>query len=113
MGHGFGLPHRDENPNNANLGSCLDYTKDHKGNQHPDFTDYENLEKLYGTVPTIDGLYGFSNSKPPGGRNLPSIRNGDGEVQPYGRLLKSHKHGASYERPHRSGGKIVTKVLWA
>jgi len=28
IGHGFGLPHTDENPKNKNLGDCMDYTDD-------------------------------------------------------------------------------------
>lgn len=51
IGHGFGLPHRDEIANNADLGSCLDYTYRFEKNMRPDtIIDFENLENLYGTV---------------------------------------------------------------
>src|SRR3989344_1671797 len=38
IAHDFGLDHQDENFNNANLGSCMDYTSDPDGppsNEHP------------------------------------------------------------------------------
>jgi hypothetical protein len=35
VGHTFGLDHQDENFNNTNLGTCMDYTNDPSTNQHP------------------------------------------------------------------------------
>src|SRR5215218_3588887 len=35
VGHTFGLDHQDENFNNANLGTCMDYTNNPSTNQHP------------------------------------------------------------------------------
>ena len=54
MGHGFGLPHRDEDPMNADIGSCLDYTSRPANNRGPDSVDYTNLADLYGTLPGSD-----------------------------------------------------------
>jgi len=51
LGHGFGLPHRDEVPNNPDLGSCLDYTFRFENNMHPDsVVDFDNLKNLYGVI---------------------------------------------------------------
>lgn len=47
IGHDFGLDHQDENFNNANLGTCMDYTNDPRTNQHPNAHDYEELELIY------------------------------------------------------------------
>jgi hypothetical protein len=41
VGHDFGLDHQDENFNNENLGSCMDYTSDPSTNTHPNWHDYE------------------------------------------------------------------------
>eukprot|EP00559_Dactyliosolen_fragilissimus_P005866 CAMPEP_0184859746 /NCGR_PEP_ID=MMETSP0580-20130426/4739_1 /TAXON_ID=1118495 /ORGANISM="Dactyliosolen fragilissimus" /LENGTH=500 /DNA_ID=CAMNT_0027356561 /DNA_START=34 /DNA_END=1533 /DNA_ORIENTATION=+ len=50
MGHGFGLPHRDEITTNPDLGTCLDYTRRPENNLRPDAVDYGNLESIYGLV---------------------------------------------------------------
>ena len=47
VGHTFGLDHQDENFNNANLGTCMDYTNNPTTNQHPNTHDYEQLEIIY------------------------------------------------------------------
>ena len=51
MGHGFGLPHTDEDFYNADLGNCMDYTIHPEVNKHPDDTNYAFLVELYGVVP--------------------------------------------------------------
>jgi len=48
IGHGFGLPHRDENSNNPDLGTCLDYTLRPEKNMHPDEVDCDHLTQIYG-----------------------------------------------------------------
>jgi hypothetical protein len=50
IAHDFGLDHQDENFNNANLGSCMDYTNNPLGppsNEHPNAHDYEQIETIY------------------------------------------------------------------
>jgi hypothetical protein len=50
IAHGFGLDHQDENFNNPNLGTCMDYTSDPDGplsNEHPNTHDYDELETIY------------------------------------------------------------------
>jgi hypothetical protein len=47
VGHTFGLDHQDENFNNANLGTCMDYTNDPSTNQHPNRHDYDELVIIY------------------------------------------------------------------
>src|SRR5688500_4482727 len=50
IAHDFGLDHQDENFNNANLGSCMDYTSDPDGppsNEHPNSHDFQQLQTIY------------------------------------------------------------------
>lgn len=47
LGHGFGLPHTDENFNNANLGNCLDYTNDPDENLLPGEVNMMKLSNMY------------------------------------------------------------------
>jgi hypothetical protein len=47
VGHTFGLDHQDENFDNPNLGTCMDYTRDPSTNQHPNQHDYDELATIY------------------------------------------------------------------
>ena len=47
LGHGFGLPHTDENFYNSDMGNCLDYTHSPANNMHPGDVNFEKLESLY------------------------------------------------------------------
>lgn len=50
LGHGLGLGHSDENFHNKDLGNCMDYTARPQNNMHPDRSNFESLEQLYGNV---------------------------------------------------------------
>lgn len=47
IGHGFGLPHTDENPYNKNLNDCLDYTDDPSSNVLPGEVNMIKLQEVY------------------------------------------------------------------
>jgi len=47
IGHGFGLPHTDENPYNSDQGNCLDYTNTPENNMHPGEVNFERLKTEY------------------------------------------------------------------
>ncbi|WP_285741102.1 hypothetical protein [Lentzea sp. NBRC 105346] len=47
VGHDFGLDHQDEDFNNPNLGTCMDYTNNWNTNQHPNQHDYDQLAAIY------------------------------------------------------------------
>ncbi|MGW5193403.1 hypothetical protein ACWEOO_29420 [Kribbella sp. NPDC004138] len=47
VGHTYGLDHQDENFDNPNLGTCMDYTRDWSTNQHPNQHDYDELALIY------------------------------------------------------------------
>jgi hypothetical protein len=50
LGHGWGLPHTDENYWNRNRGDCMDYAQFPRGNLEPGQYNYDLLRDLYGTV---------------------------------------------------------------
>jgi hypothetical protein len=67
MGHGFGLPHTDENFFNKDLLNCMDYTNNPENNMQPSYDNFKFLSQLYGTVdgspvPTDDNAAVESNS---------------------------------------------------
>mmetsp|Transcript_10862 Transcript_10862/g.12440 ORF Transcript_10862/g.12440 Transcript_10862/m.12440 type:complete len:412 (+) Transcript_10862:155-1390(+) len=129
MGHGFGLPHRDENPQNADLGTCLDYSRRPQNNQHPDEVDYENLARLYGEFPNTsvaenkiaeDMKNNVKNSGKKSnnndGRRVKRSRRKTTQQKDHpihGRLLQTTQWGAIYEQGNGEDGKIITSILWA
>ena len=50
IGHGFGLPHTDENFYNRDLGDCLDYTSRPSNNLVPGTVNYQKLADTYGVT---------------------------------------------------------------
>ena len=115
IAHDFGLAHQDETFDNANLGSCMDYTNDPDGgaggasnsdpsNEHPNSHDYSQLLSIYNHT---DGG---------GAAALPDFAD-DGGDHPgqWGRLIHSNKNNRVqvYERDLPNGGKMITHVFWA
>jgi hypothetical protein len=47
IGHTFGLDHQDENFSNTDLDTCMDYVWDPRGDEYPNFHDYEQLATIY------------------------------------------------------------------
>lgn len=50
IGHGFGLPHTDENFLNKDKGDCLDYTNTPQNNLRPGQRNFDKLETMYGRI---------------------------------------------------------------
>jgi hypothetical protein len=50
LGHGYGLPHTDENFNNQDLNNCLDYTNTPSNNLRPGKANCDRLLEMYGSV---------------------------------------------------------------
>ena len=50
LGHGFGLPHWDEDFYNEDMGNCMDYTSRPGNNKQPDASNFIYLGSLYGNV---------------------------------------------------------------
>jgi hypothetical protein len=122
IGHTFGLDHQDENFNNPNLNTCMDYTSDPESNQHPNQHDYQQLESIYAHLDQEEVDDGGSNCNP----RSPKCNAGfdgppafddldlDGPGQ-WGRLIGASASGrtSTYELDFGNGNKIVTHVIWA
>jgi hypothetical protein len=115
IAHDFGLDHQDENFNNPNLGSCMDYTSDPDGppsNEHPNAHDFEQLETIYAHLDgsTTVGQAAGSLKAPPAMGQIDF--EGPGQ---WGRLVRSTNGGRTevYELDFGAGNKVVTFVVWA
>ena len=110
VAHAFGLDHQDENFNNPNLGSCMDYTGDPDGplsNEHPNAHDFEQLGIIYAHLDTTTTV-GAGVAPRNGKANL------DNPTE-WGQVVRQDARGRSslYERDLGGGRKVVTFVFWA
>ncbi|OGO53404.1 MAG: hypothetical protein A2V84_05775, partial [Chloroflexi bacterium RBG_16_70_13] len=108
VGHTLGLDHQDENFNNANLGTCMDYTNNPSSNQHPNAHDYAQLDSIYAH---LDGTTTVASAPAAGA----AAANGHAADAAWGTLVKvtNHGHGAWYVRDFGAGNMVLTHVLWA
>lgn len=111
VGHTFGLDHQDENFNNANLGTCMDYTSNPLGppsNLHPNKHDYDELVTIYTHLDSTTTVGQTINH--PSAMTDVDYEN----VNQWGRLVReSRDHGQSvYELDFGAGRKIVSFVTW-
>ena len=115
VGHDFGLDHQDERNNNANLGTCMDYTSDPDGagggsgsglsNEHPNAHDFEQLISIYG----------HKDSTNTAGASTASRAAAQPEAAEWGRLVRTSPDNRvqTYEREIGNGNRVVTHVFWA
>jgi hypothetical protein len=134
IGHGFGLPHTDENFYNSDTGECMDYTSNPQNNDQPGTVNFEFLAVMYGTIPTSGNNQSVeASSTVPGNRKLdsedeslpawlvlalgeviPNIENRvDGNEHEDGwRMLHRSLHAAAHEMDLGNGYSVqVHKVL--
>jgi hypothetical protein len=105
VGHTFGLDHQDENFNNANLGTCMDYTNNPSSNQHPNNHDYEQLEAIYEHTDTTSTV----------GQATTGSGSDVADAGAWGQAVAaSHANGRSsiYVRDLAAGSRVVTFVVW-
>lgn len=120
IGHAFGLDHQDENFTNPNLGTCMDYTNNPVGNEHPNTHDYVQLETIYAHLDGSTGGGGGGNDKPCNPRK-PGCASGNNGLAAsdvsstgdWGTLVRSHGRNAVFERDFGNGHRVVTFVIWA
>lgn len=112
IAHTFGLDHQDENFNNANLGTCMDYTSDPSTNQHPNQHDYDQLETIYAHLDSTATARqkARSDKMPPAMRDIDF--SGPGQ---WGRVVHSTPEGGHqvFELNFGGGHKVFTFVTWA
>ncbi len=103
VGHNFGLGHQDEDFNNTNLDTCMDYTSDPSTNQHPNQHDYDELDIIY---THLDNITTLLDKKSPGNASVSSE---------WGKAIRSDSAGrpSLYVRDLGQGEKVFTFVIWA
>ena len=121
VGHTFGLGHQDENFNNTNLGTCMDYTNDPSGlagtngplsNEHPNQHDYDQLATIYTHLDnktTVSSTSAASTMPPAANQGNLNSR------AEWGRKIHESPNGQLelYERDFGGGKKMYTFVIRA
>jgi hypothetical protein len=115
IGHTFGLDHQDENFNNYNLGTCMDYTNAPQGgvyngfnygpsNEHPNTHDYDQLATIYQHLDSSTTI----TFAPPATGDMNSR-------DEWGRAVRQDGKGRDilFERDLGYGKKVFTFVYWA
>lgn len=117
IGHDFGLDHQDENFNNANLDTCMDYTNNPTSNQHPNQHDYDQLESIYSHVHAAQTNFAVREVGKParaGGGAVNEAPAGDGPAE-WGRAVHNDQQGRPdvFVKDIAPGRKMITHVFWA
>ena len=120
IGHTFGLGHQDVNFDNANLGSCMDYTSSPGSNQHPDGHDYAQLASMYNhlhlfntwALPPVGDDGGGNPNK---GRKPKKGEPPGRQISEWGKAIGNDGKGRPnlFELDLGNGNKLITHVLWA
>lgn len=105
IGHDYGLGHQDENSNDDRTTSCMEYTNNPVGNEHPDAHDYEQLVAIYNHAESGAAVMGGGSS---------AAETGDTPAE-WGRAVHFMKDGRPdvFERIDGPGQKTITHVYWA
>lgn len=106
VGHTLGLDHQDENFDNANLGTCMDYTNYPSTNQHPNSHDYAELVTIYTHLDSTTTV-GSAPATAQHGRSVGNDR------ASWGREVARTAHTSTFVRDFGGGNKVVTHVTWA
>jgi hypothetical protein len=112
VGHTFGLDHQDENFDNPNLGTCMDYTSDPSSNQHPNSHDYEELEIIYSH---LDSTTTVSQASAAGKAPAAASRGDLNSRAEWGRKIRDSRNGKLelWVRGFGNGNKVFTFVIEA
>jgi hypothetical protein len=126
VGHTFGLDHQDENFNNTNLGTCMDYTNDPDGtifgqldNQHLNQHDYDMMTEMYAHLNESDGGdsgKGGGNGNGKGKKKSTEVRANIDLNNPtsWGKAIRQDARGNNsvFERNLDNGLVLITHVTW-
>ena len=107
VGHAFGLDHQDVAFDNANLGTCMDYTSNPAGppsNEHPDAHDFAQLESIYSHLDNTSTV----------AASAPASAAGANDRASWGRVVGTDSNGrpTHFERVV-DGQRVMTFVIWA
>lgn len=117
VGHGYGLDHQDEDFNNINLGTCMDYTNDPTGNagtngtldnEHPNAHDYDELNTIYSHLDSTTTVAFRANA-------AGAFPDTGSTPREWGRAVRFDSRGRPdmFERVDGPGLKTITHVFWA
>jgi hypothetical protein len=107
VGHTFGLAHQDENFNNANLGTCMDYTNSPSTNQHPNQHDYDQLVTIYSH---LDSTTTVGAALPGATAYQVGVDASSWGTRVEGSRAEGH---STYVRDFGHGNLVITSVSWA
>jgi hypothetical protein len=124
VGHDYGLGHVNENFDDPNTGSCMDYTNDPSGkagtngtlsNEYPNGHDIDQLAKIYGghSESTAGSVAIGSVGQQPSPSAAEDGIGGDTPAQ-WGRAIHRDGHGRAdvFQLDLPGGGKKITHVFW-
>ena len=102
IAHDFGLDHQDEDFDNANLNTCMDYTSNPESNQHPNQHDYQQIQTIYSHLDSTTTV----------GMAASGIGNG---ASSWGKHVSSSASGRTswYRLDLGNGRSVLTHVFWA
>ena len=120
VGHTLGLDHQDENFDNPNLGTCMDYTNDPSTNQHPNQHDYDELAIIYAHLDSTTTVFDYTGDTGGGGHGKGRPENVGQDIDlsdpsAWGQAVRQDAQGNNsvYVRDLGNGEKVVTFVTWA
>ena len=128
VGHTYGLSHQDEDFDNANLNTCMDYTSNPDSNQHPNQHDYNELADKYAHLNGTSGGDGDGDGgKPDKCSPWPSCKKNAGadkvgvgadidlnDPSAWGQVVRFDARGNTslFERNLGNGQVLLTYVIW-
>ena len=122
VAHDFGLDHQDEAFDNANLGSCMDYTNDPDGgaggasatdpsNEHPNAHDFTQLESIY-AHPDSSTTIGQVTGKALSGVHA-ALKGENAEHPEFGAAVGYDAKGKANQFAKNVGDEtVITHVFW-
>ena len=131
LAHDFGLDHQDETFDNANLGSCMDYTNDPDGgaggassndpsNEHPNSHDYQQIQTIYQHTDSFTTIAAVFNGMEMAARIPKSIDDILSDVEELGVPVRYNSMGRPdvFAKPTGvdANGQVefeVTHIFWA
>ena len=116
VGHTFGLGHVNENFDDPNTGSCMDYTNNpdaSPNNWYPNGHDYDQLETIYTHNTDTKNTYGSTTSAsglPAAARDIDTS-----DAAQWGQLIHRSRGGGVeiYRRDFGGGHVVITRVIRA
>lgn len=121
VGHTLGLDHQDEDFNNQNLDTCMDYTSAPESNQHPNDHDYEQLLAMYTHADSFNSMVSSVFARAQDFFNNKSKNDDLEDEEDWGKpvlkfakeaLEESKKKNALYVKELSRNEKVFTHVFW-